>query len=798
MKIAAKKLSREKGYIERKIYMCEYYNKSTPVKYYFAPIILSNNYILTFSGIMASPAGPPGDSGLDKKRWDLNLDVMAMLDKTDTETNSDTDSNSDTIDQEARGNEDGGGATEPGKQLAVPMDTEDGTGASGAGATPPLNTASNSRTEGADFNPPKRIVRPLLDEAEFESPMASATPAVRFVSPSSNNYKIIRDQRIKSYVAPGLYGSPSDSQVNESFYNDMENSSAKVRVTSTLHNKRNISTTFDPERFICRTCSSSHIVGLKSGQNVPAFIVTDQCFPALSAPEGEGGCMAIVRMEDATLRELADLLVETVKGRRLPRGTIVVISAGGHLARVGVAAYAWDLLEAIKILKTNLPPASFVAHGPMVFNRGVGDMATIRAVSDICMWQAQLAKDGAIGDYLPMANMAAIRLLERRGTAGNQPLYPIRLSMPASMASNVAKIWHSAGSTELPLATIPLEEDDEPELMYYLATELNRKVGAGLGTQLTTGQHTTRNVLDTMVIVGNDHAQKLAVAAQNSGRKVTLIKVPSNEEGEVRFAARSLREAIANIPEPRRINSMVLYALLDDKCYMVKTREGALIPIRPAKKMIQHVAGTLVIAPPDLVRDVVASIGPLLKASEGVQSLLLCPIPRNINGPCCSASDHMPGYTVDGHRGRLLQQLDTIRKAAKQACRSLHVNLKVANVGKTVIKSSGGWVDQTTPKPEIYQEIVDKSLIEVLDRREESSTSSASKRKLPDTWQHSIGKRANSNYNTNSSGGTASGYHDVSYGNRSTAPGGAWSSRGRGGRAGGHHGEYRGGGHRGQ
>ena len=68
------------------------------------------------------------------------------------------------------------------------------------------------------------------------------------------------------------------------------------------------------------------MVGQNEGQQAPVFVLMDQ--------------MGILRIEDGSLKELADLFVETVNCKKLPRETEVAISAGGHIARVGVASYA--------------------------------------------------------------------------------------------------------------------------------------------------------------------------------------------------------------------------------------------------------------------------------------------------------------------------------------------------------------------------------------------------------------------------------------------------------------------------
>jgi len=83
-----------------------------------------------------------------------------------------------------------------------------------------------------------------------------------------------------------------------------------------------------------------------------------------AAGDRGGGCLAVMRIEDGTLSELADLLIESCKNRWLPEGTVVLMASGGQMARDGTAAYAMALVAAINKLKKFLPPRSFVAHSP--------------------------------------------------------------------------------------------------------------------------------------------------------------------------------------------------------------------------------------------------------------------------------------------------------------------------------------------------------------------------------------------------------------------------------------------------
>ena len=115
------------------------------------------------------------------------------------------------------------------------------------------------------------------------------------------------------------------------------------------------------------------------------FVISDQCFPPpLTPPEGPGGCLAILQVEDATLLELSDYFIKIMGYSQLPTGTVILIMSGSHLANNGSQQYAVDLIASVNYLKRFLPPGSFVTHGPLLFSCGLNDMGTVRAISDIC------------------------------------------------------------------------------------------------------------------------------------------------------------------------------------------------------------------------------------------------------------------------------------------------------------------------------------------------------------------------------------------------------------------------------
>ena len=80
---------------------------------------------------------------------------------------------------------------------------------------------------------------------------------------------------------------------------------------------------------------------------------------------------------------------------------------------------------------------------------------------------------------------------------------------------------------------------------------------------------------------------------------------------------------------------------------------------------MQHVEGRLTIAPRERVKEVVLKLSPLLTAAAGVEAVLLTPMPRYMDGPCCGKASHMEGYVKETHLGEILSLLDRTRRGLK-------------------------------------------------------------------------------------------------------------------------------------
>ena len=121
-------------------------------------------------------------------------------------------------------------------------------------------------------------------------------------------------------------------------------------------------------------------------------MTSDQCFPAC-LPAGIGGrCCAIIRVEDRGLREIMSATMNILGGKKLPVGSTILLSSASHLARVGTAKYASDLVDSLKAIEHDYGNSVPAVHGFPIFKSGVEDSSLARSILDTMDWLEDVEK----------------------------------------------------------------------------------------------------------------------------------------------------------------------------------------------------------------------------------------------------------------------------------------------------------------------------------------------------------------------------------------------------------------------
>jgi hypothetical protein len=160
------------------------------------------------------------------------------------------------------------------------------------------------------------------------------------------------------------------------------------------HSKmRNISTSFDPNKFICTTCNVEHLVLRRTVEgndvgldNPPVFVLSDQNFPSMVPVGGEGECLKIILIENGSLTELLELFLGMTRGYDVPAGSVVLLASASCAAAIGTAEYAAEFVRAAGVLRGAFAGGVNVMHGIPFLIGGTKNTTAVRAMAEIQQW----------------------------------------------------------------------------------------------------------------------------------------------------------------------------------------------------------------------------------------------------------------------------------------------------------------------------------------------------------------------------------------------------------------------------
>jgi hypothetical protein len=147
-----------------------------------------------------------------------------------------------------------------------------------------------------------------------------------------------------------LGGEPAAMPDVGSFVSTADRRLLKTTLEVSVGQRRATSTSFDPQRLTCH-CLGPHNGfklagggGYRAGRE--AILLTDQAYPPMLEATGVRRCIKMVRIEHGMLIELADALLDMLRGRYIAAGSIVLLFSASNLAVAGTSGYCADLMGA--------------------------------------------------------------------------------------------------------------------------------------------------------------------------------------------------------------------------------------------------------------------------------------------------------------------------------------------------------------------------------------------------------------------------------------------------------------------
>ena len=388
-------------------------------------------------------------------------------------------------------------------------------------------------------------------------------------------------------------------------------------------------------------------------------------------------CLKIIRIENATLWDLfnyfSDLILE--RDLELPVGSAVLLGSASHLANVGSAFYAEELVQVSQRLYQMFEGGISILPCPPMLIDGTSNFHLVSAIVEVSAWLKQVAR----GDNcLPIRtlNLVVERLMQRG--SGLVEAASQRMMMPVGLTAGDRSSWDS-GCTNLPAGVLPLSPKDECDIVHTLITELNNSLAMELdGKPDLAPAASSRHHGLQILVVGTSNAGRTADALSREGISVLRAVIPGWRCIKMKVPA--MLNLIKSKLEEAKADCVILYQIFNNSFYLAKTAEGGLIPaVREESGGKYHVHGELTFAPKELQYSMFCDVKSIFELAGDHHKIIISPLPRYLNARCCGDADHVTNLEEDGYSWNLEESVLSCRRNLKDFAFRLGIrNLRVA------------------------------------------------------------------------------------------------------------------------
>jgi hypothetical protein len=434
--------------------------------------------------------------------------------------------------------------------------------------------------------------------------------------------------------------------------------------------KRNTSASFNPDSGKCVTCLNSSHSAWRSRNGGPiALSLTDQHFPANIPADESGECIRVLRVEDgsvAELAELADELLRIMPREGLPKGSIILYGSVSQLAVDSAERYASEWVKNRNWLKARLGEVMVV---PAIFLSGSGfeDKVAIRGLLDLAAWQDSL-QDPELRLLRNTRKGWQDAYLGKKSRGAGWADYRLNLAMPVSLDQGTGTTPCTTGSWgDRPTGLTALTEAGERYWISKIVCELNREVGLGLATTWSVGRtmSAVRRQAESVefgriVTVVASYAAATAAALGKRGMRHLALVWPGRTI--TKDTVEAVRQEAATAHED---GDILLVQWLENNIYFMLNEEtGCMeLPVRDADDGIFHITGKVTVSKDVQLQMVLSKLEPLLAEDPDQLKVLVYPLVRFLQD-CCTKHARTEKTRAE-EAARLLKELYHLRRAVK-------------------------------------------------------------------------------------------------------------------------------------
>jgi hypothetical protein len=457
---------------------------------------------------------------------------------------------------------------------------------------------------------------------------------------------------------------PGDDSVLKTFHGSRISKNGKTVNES-------ISSSFDPRNLTCMCCPDPHHVLVSNKPLV--LIFSDQNFVS-NLSGGDGNCIAVLRAENASLCELAELAIEVLDKHTLPPGSILIFGSASHLFRVGTSQYASDWINLTNRCSQKWKGTTVCPLIPTIRNSCPGSLA--RDISTLASWLGRVYAHSTTG---LLDTWKYLLLIADSACSASPSLEIAKIPLPTSISLGSVQphtfVYHSA----CPVNLNGMNRKATYNALKILITTLNRDFSTNLDTEKILAGNWANADPDTeggevgmdtsapanskhIVIIGASNMKRLVPLLLESGYTVTDLTRPS-------WIATP--DNVARITE--LINTMdlspgytLIMELFGNSTFRYEQFDGTMaLPFKTGN--VYHMEGRIGVCEEDAFVRLVNNLDALLNVGKPDIKLFVPPLPRYLFTGCCNHKNHSTNLSDPDHADTLLASTMKFRSILKTA-----------------------------------------------------------------------------------------------------------------------------------
>ncbi len=448
----------------------------------------------------------------------------------------------------------------------------------------------------------------------------------------------------------------------------------KRNTTSSVHREG------QGERLLCTACDEKHCI---DGTQPLCIVLTDQNFPPC-LPVTEGICTVVLRIEDALLSELPDLLAEYFgrgKSCAVPENSAIVFGSISHLAHRGLTNYIEEITRTASTLIGATGGRVNISHYTYTPLGGITDPCLVRDLLDLDSW---LSLDHNSNRSLPRARAALWQtILEQNEPKSTSSCDARRYFVPESI-SNGRKMHFASDkpACALPGQIRAFTTEEESRVITAMLADIETAYGVHTGAPAFDRGCATNETSDSgskrVVVFGGSHMVRTASKLTSLGVPVESVAVGGwlLNKGTAEGIVSKIRDLDLGL---NTAEDVVVIDLLSNAAFAGTNEDGSTLPAQKLSDGTWHIVGDLSPVPPSVLKAKLKNLAGQLPVELNVLWVLICPFPRYISESCCSDPTHCQNRNDTGLKAEIIaatRQCEEILKnfASKEQLNAVIIN----------------------------------------------------------------------------------------------------------------------------